>query len=112
MSEAAPSPEQQAGRERPRNTAGRNLLKAHEEAVALVEGVPFTNNQAEPVKQKVSGCFRTNQGTVVYARLQAVISTCRKQTSAPRCATSSPASVLAGSYADVKITSSEHVHKK
>ena len=47
MSEAAPSPEQQAGRERPRNTAGRNLLKAHEEAVALVEGVPFTNNQAE-----------------------------------------------------------------
>ena len=47
MSEAAPSPEQQAGRGRPRSTAGRNLLKAHEEAVALVEGVSFTNNQAE-----------------------------------------------------------------
>jgi len=47
VSEAAPSPEQQAGRGRPRSTAGRNLLKAHEEAVALVEGVPFTNNQAE-----------------------------------------------------------------
>ena len=79
MSEAAPSPEQQAGRERPRNTAGRNLLKAHEEAVALVEGVSFTNNQAEPVKQKVSGCFRTDQGAAVYARLQAVISPCHKQ---------------------------------
>ena len=46
-SEAAPPPEQQAGRGRPRSTAGRNLLKAHEEAVALIEGVPFTNNQAE-----------------------------------------------------------------
>ncbi len=63
-------------------------LKEHEDAVlafALVEGVPFTNNQAErdlrpaKVKQKVSGCFRTQQGAKVYARLQAVISTCRKQ---------------------------------
>jgi len=54
-------------------------------AFALVEGVPFTNNQAErdlrpaKVKQKVSGCFRAQQGAKVYARLQAVISTCRKQ---------------------------------
>jgi transposase len=88
---AEPPPEQKAGRGRPRSTAGRNLLrrlKEHEEAVlafALVEGVPFTNNQAErdlrpaKVKQKVSGCFRTDQGAAVYARLQAVISTCRKQ---------------------------------
>jgi len=45
--EAVPPPEQQAGRGHPRSTAGGNLLKAHEEAVALVEGVPFTNNQAE-----------------------------------------------------------------
>jgi len=45
-SEAVPPPEQQAGRRRPRSTTGRNLLKAHEEAVALIEGVPFTNNQA------------------------------------------------------------------
>jgi hypothetical protein len=54
-------------------------------AFALVEGVPFTNNQAErdlrpaKIKQKVSGCFRTQRGANVYARLQAVISTCRKQ---------------------------------
>ena len=92
---AEPPPEQKAGRGRPRSTAGRNLLrrlKEHEEAVlafALVEGVPFTNNQAErdlrpaKVRQKVSGCFRTDQGAAVYARLQAVISTCRKQTSLP-----------------------------
>jgi hypothetical protein len=31
------------------------------------------------VKQKVSGCFRTEQGARVYARLHGVISTCRKQ---------------------------------
>jgi len=63
-------------------------LKEHEEAVlafALVEGVPFTNNQAErdlrpaKVKQKVSGCFRTGHGAGVYARVQAVMATCRKQ---------------------------------
>lgn len=86
-----PPPQPKAGKGRPKNTPGRNLLRRlqqHEDAVlafALVEGVPFTNNQAErdlrpaKVKQKVSGCFRTGQGAKVYARLQAVISTCRKQ---------------------------------
>jgi len=63
-------------------------LKDHEDAVvafAWGEGVPFTNNQAErdvrpaKVTQKVRGCFRTQQGANGYARLQAVISTCRKQ---------------------------------
>lgn len=86
-----PPPQPKTGKGRPKNTPGRNLLrrlKEHEEAVlafALVEGVLFTNNQAErdlrpaKVKQKVSGCFRTQGGAKVYARLQAVISTCRKQ---------------------------------
>jgi transposase len=63
-------------------------LKEHENAVlafASVEGVPFTSNQAErnlrpvKVKQKVRGCFRTQQGAKVYARLQTGISTCCKQ---------------------------------
>jgi transposase len=88
---AEPPPEPKVGRGRPKSTPGRNLLRRmteHEEAIlafALVEGVPFTNNQAErdlrpaKVKQKVSGCFRTEHGAKVYARLQAVISTCRKQ---------------------------------
>jgi len=86
-----PPPDPQAGRERPKSTPGRNLLRRlqeHEEAVlafALVEGMPFTNNQAErdlrplQVKHKVSGGFRTDQGAKVYARLQGGISTCRKQ---------------------------------
>jgi transposase len=86
-----PPPPPKTGKGRPKNTPGRNLLRRlrqHEEAVlafALVEGVPFTNNQAErdlrpaKIKQKVSGCFRTEHGAQVYARLQAVVSTCRKQ---------------------------------
>ena len=86
-----PPPKKKAGKGRPKNTAGRNLLRRlskHEEAVlafAFVEGVPFTNNLAErdlrpaKVKQKVSGGFRTVQGANVYARLQAMISTARKQ---------------------------------
>jgi transposase len=86
-----PPPETKTGKGRPKNTPGRNLLRRlrqHEEAVlafAFVEGVPFTNNLAErdlrpaKVKQKVSGCFRTLQGAEVYARLQAIIATCRKQ---------------------------------
>ncbi|MCS6993600.1 MAG: IS66 family transposase, partial [Anaerolineales bacterium] len=31
------------------------------------------------VKQKVSGCFRTLQGATIYARLQSLIATCKKQ---------------------------------
>ena len=85
-----PPPERNGGRGRPKSTPGRNLLRRlteHEAPVCLclVEGVPFANNQAErdlrpaKVKQKVSGCFRTDHGARVYARLQAVIFTCRKQ---------------------------------
>lgn len=86
-----PPPTRSPGPGRPKSTPGRNLLRRlteQQEAVlafALVAGVPFTNNQAErdlrpaKVKQKVSGGFRTQEGARVYARLQAFISTCRKQ---------------------------------
>lgn len=75
---------------RPKSTKGRNLLKRldqHQEAVlafALHQQVPFTNNQAErdlrPVKTKlkVSGCFRTQQGAKIYARVFGFISTAQK----------------------------------
>jgi len=84
-------PPQRGKRGRPKQSPGRNLfdrLKEHENGAlgfAFEAGVPFTNNQAErdlrgaKVKQKVSGCFRTEQGARVYARLQAAISTFRKQ---------------------------------
>jgi transposase len=78
-------------RGKPKQSPGRNLLnrlRKHEDGVlafALESSVPFTNNPAErdlrlaKVKQKVSGCFRTQAGARVYARLQATIFTFRKQ---------------------------------
>jgi len=88
---AEPPPEPQADWGRPKSTPKRNLLRRLTEhegdvlAFAPGEGILFTNNQAKrdlrlaKVKQKVSGCFRTDHGAAVYARLQAVISTCCKQ---------------------------------
>ena len=78
-------------RGRVKKSKGRNLLErlqVNQDSIlsfAFHEGLPFTNNQAErdlrtvKTKQKVSACFRTEDGANHYARIQGFISTIRKQ---------------------------------
>ncbi len=85
-----PPPEKTA-RGKPKHSKGRNLLnrlKTYQREVlafACVKEIPFTNNLAEQairgikIKQKVAMCFRTLQGAVIFARLQGVMNTLRKQ---------------------------------
>lgn len=83
-------PQKSLGRGKWKRTKGRNLLERlskYKEWVLLfgkLEEVPFTNNQAErdirpvKVKQKVSGGFRSEQGSRSYSQIQSFLSTMRK----------------------------------
>jgi transposase len=80
----------QGKRGKPKNSKGRNLhnrLIEHQDgwlAFAFVDGVPFSNNQAErdirclKTKQKVATNFQTFKGAQHYARIQSYTSTLRK----------------------------------
>jgi transposase len=77
-------------RGKPKKSKGRNLLDRlidHQDGwlgFAFVEGVPFSNNQAErdirclKTKQKVATNFQTFKGAQHYARIQSFTSTLRK----------------------------------
>lgn len=77
-------------RGRLKRSKARNLLERlinYEQDVLrfMVEReVPFTNNQGErdlrmtKVQQKISGCFRSEQGALMFARTRSYLSTCQK----------------------------------
>lgn len=86
-----PAPERTGKRGHPANGKVRSLLlrfEQHEEAVLLFAidfAVPFDNNLAErdlrmvKLKQKISGCFRSDDGATDFCTIRGYISTLRKQ---------------------------------
>lgn len=80
-----------AKRGRTKRSKARNLLERlinyEEDVLRFMTNacVPFTNNAAEnairmtKVHQKISGCFRSNDGAKIFCRVRGYLSTCRKQ---------------------------------
>lgn len=74
-----------------KKSPSRNLLERlinrEDEVLRFMENkaVPFTNNLGEndlrmtKVQQKISGCFRSVEGALIFCRIRAYLITCRKQ---------------------------------
>lgn len=87
---ANPPPQTRPGKRRVAESPARQLLKRLDrDRQAVLHfirnfAVPFDNNLAErdlrmmKVKQKVSGCFRTLQGAVLFCAIRSYLSTARK----------------------------------
>jgi transposase len=86
-----PEPSLVPGRRgRPKRSKSRNLLERllnyETEALRFLTDaeVPFTNNQGEndirmtKLQQKISGCFRSQEGADIFCRVRSYLSTCRK----------------------------------
>lgn len=83
--------ERNGKRGRLKRTKSRNLLERlqnfEEDVLRFMDNtiVPFTNNLGEndirmtKVQQKISGCFRSEEGAKFFCRIRSYISSCRKQ---------------------------------
>ena len=73
-------------RSKARNLLER-LIEYEDDVLRFMENpdVPFTNNQGEndirmtKVQQKISGCFRSMDGSKIFCRVRGYLSTCKKQ---------------------------------